>query len=108
MRIQKLTYGILFIFLLLIIRLSFITIGGKQLKNEAFSQQTANFYAGKCIYDSDMRELSNTTKMSHLIGYSWNGGAYGIKNTLKELSFVEEQNIFEITVVNGKTVSYAK
>lgn len=108
MRIQKLTYGILFIFLLLIIRLSFITIGGKQLKNEAFSQQTANFYAGKCIYDSDMRELSNTTKMSHLIGYSWNGGAYGIKNTLKELSFVEEQNIFEITDVNGKTVSYAK
>lgn len=108
MRIQKLTYGIITVFLLLILRLSFITLGGEQLKKEAFAQQTSNSYANKCVYDCDMREISNTGLMSHLLGYNWNGGAYGTKRILKELSFDQEQNLFEITDAKGKTVSYAK
>lgn len=89
------------------IRLAVIVIGGDNLRQEAFAQQTINAQNQRIIYDHDMRVVTDSPIMPHIVGYTWNGGAYGLKKVLSEISF-DNKGVFAMSDARGKTVNYIK
>lgn len=102
MRIKFIKAIVILILFLLIVRIFYIVIvNGDKLKTAAFSQQQS-YASNGTVYDRNFRVLSDKNDtLSHILGYSWDGGATGIYNVLavNGIGTVDFKNAF------GKSVS---